>query len=76
MHSAAIETPDRKRSKPNPKEPTMNREFQPTPNALRAAFATAALLVSLLVVSAMAGLGDHYYAEVLASASSTVVAQR
>ncbi len=54
----------------------MNREFQPTPNALRAAFATAALLVSLLVVSAMAGLGDHYYAEVLASASSTVVAQR
>ncbi len=54
----------------------MNREFKPTPNALRAVFATASLLVSILVVSAMAGLADQYHAEVLASAPSAVIAQR
>lgn len=54
----------------------MKREFKSTPNALRAAFATAALLVSVLVVSSMAGLADHYHAEVLASAQTAVVAQR
>jgi hypothetical protein len=55
----------------------MNREFKSSPNALRAAFATAALLVSLLVVGSMASLADHYYAETqLASAQGAVVAQR
>lgn len=54
----------------------MNREFKSTSNTLRAAFATAALLVSVLVVSGMAGLADHYHAEVLVSAAPAVVAQR
>jgi hypothetical protein len=54
----------------------MNREFKATSNSLRAAFATASLLVSILVVSAMAGLADHYHADVLASAAKTLVAQR
>lgn len=54
----------------------MNREFKSTPNALRAAFATAALLVSMLVVSAMSGLADHYHAEVVASTAPVIVAQR
>jgi hypothetical protein len=54
----------------------MNREFKPTSNTLRAAFATASLLVSILVVSAMAGLADQYHADVLASAPAAVVAQR
>lgn len=54
----------------------MNREFKSTPTALRAAFATASLLVSVLVVTAMAGLADHYHAEVLAGAAPTVVAQK
>lgn len=55
----------------------MNREFKSTPKALRAVFATASLLVSLLVVSAMSGLADHYHAEVLlASTPAAIVAQR
>lgn len=55
----------------------MNREFKSTPNVLRAAFATASLLVSLLVVGSMASLADHYHAETqLANAQGTVVAQR
>lgn len=55
----------------------MNREFKSTPNALRAFFAVASLLVSLLVVSSMAGLADHYHAETqLVTAQSAVVAQR
>lgn len=55
----------------------MNREFKSTPNALRAAFATASLLVSLLVVGSMAILADHYHAEAQwASSQRAVVAQR
>lgn len=55
----------------------MNREFKSTPNALRATFAIASLLVSLLVVGSMASLADHYHAETLmATAQSAVVAQR
>jgi hypothetical protein len=55
----------------------MNRPFQSTPKALRAAFAAASLLVSVLVISAMAGLADHYHAEVLlASSPAAIVAQR
>jgi hypothetical protein len=54
----------------------MNREFKTAPKALCAAFATASLLVSVLVVSAIAALANHYHADVLASAPSTVIAQR
>ena len=55
----------------------MNREFKSTSNALRAAFATASLLVSLMVVGSMAILADHYHAEAqLASSQRAVVAQR
>ena len=54
----------------------MNREFKSTPPGPRV-FATASLLVSLLVVGSMASLADHYHAETqLASAQGTVVAQR
>jgi hypothetical protein len=55
----------------------MNREFKPTSAMIRALFATASLLASMLVVSSMAGLADHYYAELqLASGQPTAVAQR
>ena len=55
----------------------MNREFKSTPNALRATFAIASLLVSLLVVASMASLADYYHAEtLLATAPNAVVAQR
>jgi hypothetical protein len=62
---------------PTPKEPQMNRVFKSTPTALRAAFATASLLVSLLVVGSMAILADHYHAEAQwANSQRAVVAQR
>lgn len=54
----------------------MTREFKFTPNTLRAAFALASLLVSVLVVGAMAGLADHYHADLLASARTAILAQR
>jgi hypothetical protein len=55
----------------------MNREFKSTPNALRAAFATASLFVSLLVVGSMAILADHYHTESqLAGSERALVAQR
>jgi hypothetical protein len=60
-----------------PEGAQMNREFKSIPNALRASFAIASLLVSLLVVGSMASLADHYHAEtLLATAQSAVVAQR
>jgi hypothetical protein len=55
----------------------MNREFKPTSNLLRALFATASLLVSMLVVGSMTSLAEHYNAESqLASAQRAIVAQR
>ena len=55
----------------------MNREFKPTSTLIRAIFAIASLLVSVLVVGSMASLADHYNAESqLASAQREVVAQR
>jgi len=55
----------------------MNREFKPTSTLLRALFATASLLVSVMVVGSMTSLAEHYNAESqLASAQRAVVAQR
>ena len=55
----------------------MNREFKPSSAMIRAIFATASLLASTLVVSSMASLADHYYAESqLAGGQRTAVAQR
>jgi hypothetical protein len=55
----------------------MNSQLRSTPKALRAAFAAASLLVSVLVVSALSGLADHYHAEVLlASSPAAIVASR
>jgi len=55
----------------------MNREFKPTSALLRALFATASLLVSVMVVGSMTSLAEHYNAEAqLASAQRAIVAQR
>ena len=55
----------------------MNREFKPTSAMIRALFATASLLASIVVISSMASLADHYHAESqLASGQRTAVAQR
>ena len=55
----------------------MNREFKPTSTMIRASFATAALLASILVVSSMVSLADQYYAESqLATGQPMAVAQR
>ncbi len=55
----------------------MNRELQSTSPLIRAIFAVASLLVSILVVGSMTSLADHYNAESqLASAQRAVVAQR
>jgi hypothetical protein len=54
----------------------MNRKFEPTSKSIRAIFATASLLVSVLVVGSMSSLADHYNAKSqLANAQRTVVAQ-
>jgi hypothetical protein len=54
----------------------MNREFKPISTLVRAIFATASLIVSVLVVGSISSLADHYNAESqLASAQRTVVAQ-
>ncbi len=55
----------------------MNREPQPTSKLMRAVFAVASLLVSILVVGSMTSLADHYNAESqLASTQRAVIAQR
>ena len=55
----------------------MNREFTTTSTMLRVIFATASVIVSMLVVSSMSGLADHYQSEAqLASGRVAVVAQR
>ena len=55
----------------------MNREFKPTSAMIRGLFATASLLASILVVSSMASLADHYHTESQpASGQRTAVAQR
>ena len=41
----------------------MNREFKPTSTLLRALFATASLLVSVMVVGSMTSLAEHYNAD-------------
>ena len=55
----------------------MNREFKPTSAMIRALFAAASLLASILVVSSMVSLANHYYAESqLASAQPMAIVQR
>jgi hypothetical protein len=55
----------------------MNREPQPTSPLIRAIFAVASLLVSILVVGSMTSLADHYNAESqMTSAQRAIVAQR
>ena len=55
----------------------MNRNFEPTPNRTRAAFAIAAAVVSLLIGSGIEGLAGHYQeASQLASRAPLAVAQR
>ena len=55
----------------------MNRELQPTSPVIRAIFAVASLLVSILVVGSMTSLADHYNSESqLVSTPRAVVAQR
>jgi len=61
----------------DPEENSMNAEYRPTSPTIRAGFATAAALVTSLVIGATLGLADHYSADVqLASAPSTVIALR
>jgi hypothetical protein len=77
-HSAAIDDarPIAARQT-DPKEHQMNRELQSTSPLIRAIFAVASLLVSILVVGSMTSLADHYNAESqLASAQRAIVAQR
>jgi hypothetical protein len=58
-------------------ESQMNREFKPTSTLIRTIFATASLLVSVLVVGSMTSLADHYNAEAqAATAQRAWVAQR
>ena len=55
----------------------MNAEYRPTSPAIRAGFATAAALVTSLVIGATLGLADHYSADVqFASTTGTVIALR
>lgn len=55
----------------------MNREFKPTSTLIRTVFATASLLVSVLVVGSMSSLADHYNAEAQSAAAQRAwVAQR
>ena len=55
----------------------MNREFKPSSAMIRAIFATASLLASILVVGSMASLADYYHAESQsASGQRMAVAQR
>jgi hypothetical protein len=55
----------------------MNREFRTTSPMLRVIFATASVLVSILVVGSMSSLADHYHDDAqLASGRVAVVAQR
>jgi hypothetical protein len=55
----------------------MKRELQPTSPLIRAIFAIASMVVSILVVGSMTSLADHYNAESqLAGAQRAIVAQR
>ena len=55
----------------------MNRKFEPTSRRVRATFAIAAVLVSLLLGSGIDGLADHYHgATQVASGAPVVLAQR
>jgi hypothetical protein len=55
----------------------MNRKYEPTSRRARATFATAAVLVSLLIGSGIDGLVDHYQGTTqVASNAPVVVAQR
>lgn len=62
----------------NRKEHNMNREFNPTSGRIRATFAAAAMVATILVAISIDGLIDHYngVGTGLASAGPVVIAQR
>ena len=56
----------------------MNREFNPTSGRIRATFAVAAMVATILVAISIEGLIDHYngFGAGLASARPVVIAQQ
>jgi rRNA-processing protein FCF1 len=55
----------------------MNRQFNPSSNLTRCAFAAVAVLVNIVIAAAIEGLIDHYRGDAQVVASQPVVmAQR
>jgi len=54
----------------------MDREFNPTSALVRTVFAVGSMIVSLLIVSSITSLAEHYNAESVATAQHVVVARQ